>query len=157
MQQHSLNFYKKYHTRWSTPRPPASHDTTLPHIQRYCQIKTKPALLRLCEADSTLMSDPPTMSYPSYLSPNTLTMFNINNLLNQKDSRWLQLEVCREFQRQNARGLMPSVNSPIPHPMWRSRMEGWPLAMTVLRVGVTERNQHVNISIPRSTWRTSCS
>jgi muscleblind protein len=41
-----------------------------------------------------------TMSYPSYLSPNTLTMFNINNLLNQKDSRWLQLEVCREFQRQ---------------------------------------------------------
>lgn len=40
------------------------------------------------------------MSYPSYLSPNTLTMFNINNLLNQKDSRWLQLEVCREFQRQ---------------------------------------------------------
>ena len=60
----------------------------------------KTALLCLWEADSTLMSDPPTMSYPSYLSPNTLTMFNINNLLNQKDSRWLQLEVCREFQRQ---------------------------------------------------------
>jgi len=46
------------------------------------------------------MSAASTMSYPSYLAPNTLTMFNINNLLNQKDSRWLQLEVCREFQRQ---------------------------------------------------------
>ena len=46
------------------------------------------------------MSAASTMSYPSYIAPNTLNMFNINNLLNQKDSRWLQLEVCREFQRQ---------------------------------------------------------
>lgn len=27
------------------------------------------------------------------------TMVNMTNLLNGKDSRWLQLEVCREFQR----------------------------------------------------------
>lgn len=27
-------------------------------------------------------------------------MFNMSTLLNQKDSRWLQLEVCRENQRQ---------------------------------------------------------
>jgi len=27
-------------------------------------------------------------------------MFNMSTLLNQKDSRWLQLEVCREYQRQ---------------------------------------------------------
>ena len=26
-------------------------------------------------------------------------LFNVGTLLNQKDSRWLQLEVCREFQR----------------------------------------------------------
>ncbi|XP_055921300.1 protein muscleblind isoform X14 [Eupeodes corollae] len=26
-------------------------------------------------------------------------MVNMNSLLNGKDSRWLQLEVCREFQR----------------------------------------------------------
>lgn len=26
-------------------------------------------------------------------------IFNVGALLNQKDSRWLQLEVCREFQR----------------------------------------------------------
>jgi muscleblind protein len=24
---------------------------------------------------------------------------NLNNMINDKDSRWLQLEVCREFQR----------------------------------------------------------
>ena len=24
---------------------------------------------------------------------------NLNNMINAKDSRWLQLEVCREFQR----------------------------------------------------------
>ncbi|XP_057663579.1 protein muscleblind isoform X7 [Diorhabda carinulata] len=28
-----------------------------------------------------------------------MAMVNMNNLLNGKDSRWLQLEVCREFQR----------------------------------------------------------
>jgi len=40
------------------------------------------------------------MSYPSYVNPQVLTMFNVSTLLNQKDSRWLQLEVCRESQRQ---------------------------------------------------------
>ena len=40
------------------------------------------------------------MSYPSYVNPQVLTMFNVSTLLNQKDSRWLQLEVCREYQRQ---------------------------------------------------------
>ena len=29
-----------------------------------------------------------------------VTMFNMSTLLDQKDSRWLQLEVCRENQRQ---------------------------------------------------------
>lgn len=28
-----------------------------------------------------------------------MAMVNMTNLLNGKDSRWLQLEVCREFQR----------------------------------------------------------
>jgi len=40
------------------------------------------------------------MSYPSYVNPQALSMFNVSTLLNQKDSRWLQLEVCREYQRQ---------------------------------------------------------
>lgn len=46
------------------------------------------------------MTEAPIMSYPSYVNPQALTMFNVSTLLNQKDSRWLQLEVCREFQRQ---------------------------------------------------------
>ena len=39
----------------------------------------------------------------SFIIPETqqaVTMFNMSTLLNQKDSRWLQLEVCRENQRQ---------------------------------------------------------
>lgn len=55
---------------------------------------------------------PAIMSYPNYMttSPGVaasgagagapITMLNVNSLLNQKDSRWLQLEVCREYQRQ---------------------------------------------------------
>lgn len=62
--------------------------------------------------DSRLpMSVPSTvMSYPNYMAPSPaaasgasaapITMLNVNSLLNQKDSRWLQLEVCREYQRQ---------------------------------------------------------
>lgn len=46
------------------------------------------------------MTADPAMSYPSYVNPQVLNMFNVSTLLNQKDSRWLQLEVCREFQRQ---------------------------------------------------------
>jgi len=49
------------------------------------------------------MSEASTMSYPSYgINPQAqaVTMFNMSTLLNQKDSRWLQLEVCRENQRQ---------------------------------------------------------
>ena len=40
------------------------------------------------------------MSYSPYINPQAVTMFNMSSLLNQKDSRWLQLEVCRESQRQ---------------------------------------------------------
>ena len=42
----------------------------------------------------------PTMSYSPYINPQAVNMFNVTTLLNQKDSRWLQLEVCRESQRQ---------------------------------------------------------
>jgi len=46
------------------------------------------------------MSAASIMSFPSYLGPAPVTMLNVNTMLNQKDSRWLQLEVCREYQRQ---------------------------------------------------------
>jgi muscleblind protein len=51
------------------------------------------------------MSAASIMSFPSYAvsgpaGPAAVTMLNVSSLFNQKDSRWLQLEVCREFQRQ---------------------------------------------------------
>lgn len=43
----------------------------------------------------------PTAAYGSIVSPGgqNIQMLNVNNILNSKDSRWLQLEVCREYQR----------------------------------------------------------
>lgn len=39
---------------------------------------------------------------------------NMNNLLNGKDSRWLQLEVCREFQRNKCS--RPDTECKFAHP-----------------------------------------
>ena len=38
-------------------------------------------------------------SAPLPNSNSAVALLNVSNLLSQKDSRWLQLEVCREFQR----------------------------------------------------------
>ena len=61
------------------------------------------------------MSAASIMSYPSYVSPaGPVTMLNVSSLLNQKDSRWLQLEVCREFQRQKCS--RPDAECKFAHP-----------------------------------------
>lgn len=41
-------------------------------------------------------------------------MVNMSNLLNGKDSRWLQLEVCREFQRNKC--TRPDTECKFAHP-----------------------------------------
>lgn len=41
-------------------------------------------------------------------------MVNMNNLINGKDSRWLQLEVCREFQRNKC--TRPDTECKFAHP-----------------------------------------
>ncbi|XP_076749653.1 muscleblind-like protein 3 isoform X11 [Xylocopa sonorina] len=43
-----------------------------------------------------------------------MAMVNVNNLLNGKDSRWLQLEVCREFQRNKC--TRPDTECKFAHP-----------------------------------------
>jgi len=43
-----------------------------------------------------------------------MAMVNVNNLLNIKDSRWLQLEVCREFQRNKCS--RPDTECKFAHP-----------------------------------------
>ena len=45
---------------------------------------------------------------------NTLALLNMSNLINQKDSRWLQLEVCREFQRNKCS--RPNTECKFAHP-----------------------------------------
>ena len=41
-------------------------------------------------------------------------MVNMSNLINGKDSRWLQLEVCREFQRNKCS--RPDTECKFAHP-----------------------------------------
>ncbi|XP_065202199.1 protein muscleblind isoform X3 [Planococcus citri] len=43
-----------------------------------------------------------------------MAVVNVNNLLNGKDSRWLQLEVCREFQRNKC--TRPDTECKFAHP-----------------------------------------
>lgn len=43
-----------------------------------------------------------------------MAMVNMNNLINGKDSRWLQLEVCREFQRNKC--TRPDTECKFAHP-----------------------------------------
>ncbi|CAG7726026.1 unnamed protein product [Allacma fusca] len=45
---------------------------------------------------------------------NNMAVVNVNNLLNIKDSRWLQLEVCREFQRNKCS--RPDTECKFAHP-----------------------------------------
>ena len=42
---------------------------------------------------------PPPPAAAAAAATTATTLFNVGALLNQKDSRWLQLEVCREYQR----------------------------------------------------------
>ncbi|KAG7204962.1 hypothetical protein KM043_005347 [Ampulex compressa] len=43
-----------------------------------------------------------------------MAMVTMNNILNGKDSRWLQLEVCREFQRNKC--TRPDTECKFAHP-----------------------------------------
>uniref|UniRef100_A0A6P7F6A6 Protein muscleblind-like isoform X2 n=1 Tax=Diabrotica virgifera virgifera TaxID=50390 RepID=A0A6P7F6A6_DIAVI len=43
-----------------------------------------------------------------------MAMVTMNNFLNGKDSRWLQLEVCREFQRNKCS--RPNTECKFAHP-----------------------------------------
>ncbi|KAJ1519983.1 hypothetical protein ONE63_004215 [Megalurothrips usitatus] len=52
---------------------------------------------------------------PSPAAPQpAMAMVNMNSLLNGKDSRWLQLEVCREFQRNKCS--RPDTECKFAHP-----------------------------------------
>lgn len=68
---------------------------------------------------SSLPSAPSVAVGPSTVSSavpgaGAMAVVNVNNLLNGKDSRWLQLEVCREFQRNKC--TRPDTECKFAHP-----------------------------------------
>lgn len=52
--------------------------------------------------------------YSQVMTPPNMAMVSVNNILNVKDSRWLQLEVCREFQRNKC--TRPDTECKFAHP-----------------------------------------
>jgi muscleblind protein len=60
--------------------------------------------------------NPPSSPLPQTAAAvgSSMAMVNMNNLLNGKDSRWLQLEVCREFQRNKC--TRPDTECKFAHP-----------------------------------------
>ncbi|XP_072156164.1 uncharacterized protein mbl isoform X10 [Bemisia tabaci] len=69
-------------------------------------------------------------------------MVNMNNLLNGKDSRWLQLEVCREFQRNKC--TRPDTECKFAHP---------PTNVEVLNGRVTACYDSIKVSFTHYTYR----
>uniref|UniRef100_T1JNS4 C3H1-type domain-containing protein n=1 Tax=Strigamia maritima TaxID=126957 RepID=T1JNS4_STRMM len=55
-----------------------------------------------------------TLATEYLIQPPPQTMAMVNNLVNVKDSRWLQLEVCREFQRNKC--TRPDTECKFAHP-----------------------------------------
>ncbi|XP_031365235.1 protein muscleblind-like isoform X2 [Apis dorsata] len=74
-----------------------------------------------------------------------MAMVNMNNLLNGKDSRWLQLEVCREFQRNKC--TRPDTECKFAHP---------PANVEVQNGRVTACYDSIKVSV-QSSSSSSCS
>lgn len=70
--------------------------------------------LKVVKIVSILVPSDPIAPPPLPLSPPGMAMVNMNSLLNGKDSRWLQLEVCREFQRNKCS--RPDTECKFAHP-----------------------------------------
>ncbi|XP_076181235.1 protein muscleblind isoform X14 [Ptiloglossa arizonensis] len=73
-----------------------------------------------------------------------MAMVNMNNLLNGKDSRWLQLEVCREFQRNKC--TRPDTECKFAHPPHNVEVQNG--RVTACYDSIKVSSAHV------STWRT---
>lgn len=77
----------------------------------------------MVSAEVSAVSQTPVLLFPVGATPPPLpqpgeepamAMVNMNNLINGKDSRWLQLEVCREFQRNKC--TRPDTECKFAHP-----------------------------------------
>ncbi|XP_076221829.1 protein muscleblind isoform X4 [Nomia melanderi] len=76
-----------------------------------------------------------------------MAMVNMNNLLNGKDSRWLQLEVCREFQRNKC--TRPDTECKFAHPPANVEVQNG--RVTACYDSIKRSKCRVNSSIPRNS------
>lgn len=72
----------------------------------------------------------------------SMAMVNMNNLLNGKDSRWLQLEVCREFQRNKC--TRPDTECKFAHPPANVEVQNG--RVTACYDSIKVRRQHSRMS-----------
>ncbi|XP_076382813.1 protein muscleblind-like isoform X2 [Megalopta genalis] len=80
-----------------------------------------------------------------------MAMVNMNNLLNGKDSRWLQLEVCREFQRNKC--TRPDTECKFAHPPANVEVQNGRVTACYDSIKVCIRQVHVITSSKRkSLW-----
>ncbi|XP_076382814.1 protein muscleblind-like isoform X3 [Megalopta genalis] len=76
-----------------------------------------------------------------------MAMVNMNNLLNGKDSRWLQLEVCREFQRNKC--TRPDTECKFAHPPANVEVQNGRVTACYDSIKVCIRQVHVITSSKR--------
>ncbi|XP_076181231.1 protein muscleblind isoform X10 [Ptiloglossa arizonensis] len=70
-----------------------------------------------------------------------MAMVNMNNLLNGKDSRWLQLEVCREFQRNKC--TRPDTECKFAHPPHNVEVQNGRVTACYDSIKVSQYQLHV--------------
>ncbi|XP_076301220.1 protein muscleblind isoform X15 [Lasioglossum baleicum] len=73
-----------------------------------------------------------------------MAMVNMNNLLNGKDSRWLQLEVCREFQRNKC--TRPDTECKFAHPPANVEVQNGRVTACYDSIKVCFHQAHVTVS-----------
>lgn len=78
-------------------------------------------------------------------------MVNMNNLLNGKDSRWLQLEVCREFQRNKCS--RPDTECKFAHPPANVEVQNGRVTACYDSIKVSQLKLHATLAVLKSTQK----
>ena len=69
-------------------------------------------------------------------------MVNVNNMMNGKDSRWLQLEVCREFQCNKCS--RPDTECKFAHPPANVEVQNGRVTACYDSIKVRYQKKHIN-------------
>lgn len=79
------------------------------------------------------------------------SMVNMNSLLSGKDSRWLQLEVCREFQRNKCS--RPDTECKFAHPPANVEVQNGRVTACYDSIKVSFLYWSIGFFLPISYWR----